>query len=90
MRLFLIGTLLAGSVGCIVIHDEARVGGSKGERGCQADLDCDGLSDADETRYGTDPNNADCDGDGVDDGEELVAGTDPLEIDTDGDGIDDS
>jgi hypothetical protein len=60
-----------------------------------ADTDGDGLLDADEAVYGTDPTIADSDADGVLDGAEVVAGTDPLvadaapvaEIDTDGDGI---
>ena len=60
-----------------------------------ADSDNDGLLDADEAAYGTDPTIADSDGDGVLDGAEVAAGTDPLvadaapaaEIDTDGDGI---
>lgn len=60
-----------------------------------ADTDLDGLLDADEGVYGTDPTIADSDADGVLDGAEIVNGTDPLvadaapvaEVDTDGDGI---
>lgn len=55
-----------------------------------ADKDNDGLSNKDELKYGTDPNNPDSDGDGWDDGQEITSGTDPLNKDTDGDGIWDS
>ncbi len=41
------------------------------------DSDGDGIPDADEARYGTDPNNPDTDGDGLGDGVEVLAGTDP-------------
>lgn len=53
------------------------------------DRDGDGLSDADEGRYGTDPANPDSDGDGLSDGEEVRLGTDPIKADTDGDGYSD-
>ena len=56
----------------------------------RADSDGDGLIDADEPTYGTDPNNPDSDGDGVSDGAEVAAGTDPLNPDTDGDGVSDA
>jgi hypothetical protein len=49
------------------------------------DSDGDGLSDADEERLGTDPNNPDSDGDGISDGQEVnVLGTDPKVPDADG------
>jgi hypothetical protein len=60
------------------------------------DTDGDGLTDAEELLYGTDPNNPDTDGDGFTDGEEVAAGTDPLDptdfpvVDSDGDGVPDN
>ena len=55
-----------------------------------ADLDQDGLSDAQEALLGTDPASADSDGDQLLDGEEVNRyGTDPLQIDTDGNGVND-
>jgi len=42
------------------------------------DSDQDGLSDAEEKVYGTDPYNADTDGDGYSDGAEVQSGYDPL------------
>ncbi len=54
------------------------------------DTDGDGLSDADEAIYGSDPLNRDYDGDGLLDGAEVNQyGTDPLNNDTDGDGLTD-
>ena len=43
------------------------------------DSDHDGLPDAIEAVYGTDPNNPDTDGDGIPDGTEVAQGTDPLD-----------
>jgi hypothetical protein len=54
-----------------------------------ADADGDGLSDAQEAKYGTHPNVADTDGDGLSDGDEVELGTDPLSEDSDGDGYSD-
>jgi hypothetical protein len=42
------------------------------------DSDCDGLTNAEEKLYGTDPNNIDTDGDGYSDGVEVKSGYDPL------------
>src|SRR5262249_48133556 len=55
------------------------------------DSDGDGLVDADEAAFGTNPNLADTDGDGVPDGVEVHERlTSPLSADTDGDGIGDA
>jgi LruC domain-containing protein len=43
-----------------------------------ADLDGDGLADAEEPTYGTNASNPDTDGDGMKDGVEVVLGTNPL------------
>lgn len=53
------------------------------------DSDGDGLTDAQEALFGTDPNDPDSDDDGLEDGQEVALGTDPLDEDTDGDGISD-
>ena len=54
------------------------------------DTDQDGLTDEEEAKLGTNPNNPDTDGDGLTDREEVkVYGTDPLKADTDGDGYPD-
>lgn len=54
------------------------------------DSDGDGLSDSEEARLGTEPNNPDTDGDGLRDGEEVYDyRTNPLLADTDGDDVDD-
>lgn len=54
------------------------------------DSDHDGLTDAQEKIYGTDPNNPDTDGDGLSDGDEvLIWHTNPLNPDSDGDGYSD-
>jgi hypothetical protein len=69
-----------------------------------SDRDGDGLSNEDESRYGTDPDNPDTDGDGISDGDEVHGNacyiapkdtsicytTNPKSKDTDGDGIDDN
>ncbi|MCB1875956.1 MAG: carboxypeptidase regulatory-like domain-containing protein [Chromatiales bacterium] len=58
--------------------------------GLPGDRDGDGLSDAREAQFGTNPSNADSDGDGLSDGEEVDDyGTDPLHPDKDGDGVSD-
>ncbi len=53
------------------------------------DRDHDGLTDAQETALGTNPDNPDSDGDGLTDGEEYIRGTNPLLADSDGDGYSD-
>jgi len=57
------------------------------------DADDDGLADADEPTFGSDPEDPDSDGDGLLDGFETRAGLDPLvpgdgPLDSDGDGLD--
>ena len=55
-----------------------------------ADLDNDGLSNAEEIKLGTEPKGSDSDNDGLNDGEEVnTYKTDPLKFDTDGDTISD-
>lgn len=57
---------------------------------CDPDDDNDGLTDADEALYGSDPFLADTDGDTLSDGDEVgLYGTDPLLLDTDSDGFND-
>ncbi|GEM_PF-2947249 len=54
------------------------------------DTDGDGLTDADEAIYGTDPAKADTDGDGLSDYQEIATyKTDALKADTDGDALSD-
>lgn len=53
------------------------------------DSDRDGLADAVEQSFGTDPARPDTDLDGVSDGAELASGTSPLAFDSDHDGIGD-
>lgn len=55
-----------------------------------ADVDADGLSSADEARYGTDPTNPDTDADTLADGAEIKGGTNPTKADTDNDGLGDA
>jgi len=50
-----------------------------------ADIDNDGLDDAEEQAAGTNPNDADTDDDGLEDGAEVALGSDPLDEDTDDD-----
>lgn len=55
------------------------------------DFDNDGLTNAQEFEYGTDPFSEDTDEDGISDYDEIfIYGTDPLNPDSDGDGISDS
>lgn len=57
---------------------EIRYAGEVGKLSSDADTDKDGLSNLDESRLGTDPQNRDTDGDGASDRAESRAGTDPL------------
>ena len=54
-----------------------------------SDQDGDGLTNAQEEKFGTDPNKSDTDGDGLTDSQEVYLDTNPLVQDTDGDGISD-
>jgi hypothetical protein len=73
-KLFVAGTLLAALVaGCLSGNDAP-------------DADGDGLSDAKEAQYRTNPNAPDTDLDGLSDGDEVDAGTNATRRDTDGDG----
>jgi hypothetical protein len=52
------------------------------------DADLDGILDADESKFKTNPQNADSDGDGLLDNDEItVLMTNPIKSDTDGDGV---
>ena len=53
------------------------------------DSDSDGLTDAEEAAFGSDPNNFDTDGDALIDYDEQAAGTNPRNSDSDGDGFED-
>lgn len=56
----------------------------------QTDKDLDGLSDEEEKKLDTNPDNIDTDGDGLMDSDEVkIYRTDPLKADTDGDGYKD-
>jgi beta propeller repeat protein len=57
---------------------------------CDPDIDGDGLTNTEESAYGTNPYNPDTDGDGLKDGDEvLVYDTNPKDYDTDDDGVSD-
>ena len=77
----------------------ARSGGDRGGRGPRGglatsitdwDTDGDGLDDAVELGFGSDPTEADTDGEGLTDDVELLRGSHPNMTDTDGDGLDDA
>ena len=63
--------------------------GMKDDLDPDGDEDNDGLTNAEEEKYSTDPYLADTDGDSLSDKDEIELGTDPLSEDTDGDGISD-
>jgi hypothetical protein len=75
--------------GCLRFAPGGDLPGGGDPNQAPADSDNDGLTDADELRLGTDPNNADSDGDGLSDGLEVGLGTNPLSADTDDDGLSD-
>ena len=98
----LFGSGIGGQITCAVQDSISRIAGGDGvdcqdggggggpaEADATTDSDGDGVSDADERRNGTDPNNADSDGDGLTDAEELELGTNPRSTDSDGDGLSD-
>jgi murein DD-endopeptidase MepM/ murein hydrolase activator NlpD len=74
--------------GHVPIPDAARALGFGGL--ATMDTDTDGLSDAYETKLGTDPFKADTDGDSLSDAYERAHGFDPLQIDSDRDGLTDN
>jgi hypothetical protein len=79
----------AGSdAGHVPIPDAARAAGFGGL--ATMDTDSDGMSDAYETKNGTDPLKSDTDGDGLTDTFERSHGFDPLQIDSDHDGLTDN
>lgn len=61
----------------------------KSEELANLDNDNDGVTNADEYIYGTDPNISDSDGDGISDADEIAGGTNPSDEDSDGDLIPD-
>ena len=69
-------------LGCLIILSFAFYVGAedknKNTSNIFLDSDQDGLTDAEEKVYGTDPHNPDTDGDGYNDGAEVRAGYDPL------------
>jgi subtilisin family serine protease len=70
--------------------DQAEMDGDGIGDACDNDIDGDGLTNAQEATYGTNPANQDTDGDGLDDGAEVnTYGTNPLIADSDGDGLSD-
>lgn len=73
--------MLSASLALVTVAgcNSSPLGGS-----CSSDLDtdADGLNDAQECTYGSDPTLADTDGDGISDGDEVKLGTDPVKPDT--------
>ncbi len=78
--LLLVGVLLLGGALPVLAQDGDD----------DKDSDRDGLTDAEEVKFGSDPNNPDSDGDGLNDLYEWFLETDPNQADSDGDGIADA
>lgn len=82
LRLLVISLFLSASVSALLlippmVHAQGTT-----------DTDGDGLTDAEESIWGTDPSKPDTDSDGLKDGEEVnVYGTNPLNTDSDSDGL---
>ncbi len=71
---------IVAAIGILSLFLELNIGEGNdisGQVVVLTDTDGDGLSDYQERRLGTDPNDVDTDGDSVSDGEEVAAGTDP-------------
>jgi hypothetical protein len=66
-----------GSSSCPIIKNENNASSSNNIIDPNLDTDNDSLSDIDEAKYGTDPNNPDTDGDGYKDGDEVKGGYNP-------------
>ena len=73
------------------LKEKKAAGDAKKESALEyKDSDGDGLSDEQESKLGTDPNNPDTDSDGLSDFEEVnIYKTDPLNADSDNDGLSD-
>jgi len=66
------------------------IGAAYVKTSCEIDPDEDGLTNCEEDKIGTDPENPDTDGDDLKDGEEVMNyNSDPLKADSDGDGLKD-
>ncbi|TSC74088.1 MAG: calcium-binding protein [Parcubacteria group bacterium Gr01-1014_44] len=87
--LFVIASLVVARVGILISKTfspatAARISSSvKIDYGDTDDVDHDGLKDAEEAVWGSDPYNPDTDADGFLDGEEILSGYDPLRADND-------
>ena len=74
----IVGIVAAMGVLTLLLNTNIEEGNDiSGQAIVLTDTDGDGLSDYQERRLGTDPNDVDTDGDHVSDGEEVAEGTDP-------------